>query len=202
MINILHIDSSANLETSFSRKYSQKVVDTICQKFKNCNILRRDLVLNPIPLVTAEWFSGAYMEDSKKTHSQKIALATSDALVNEIMDAQYIVIGSPMHNFTLSSYLKIYIDQICRFNKTFNAKNEGLVKDKKVYLVMSRGGGNYEIGESFNSINHHEPYLRSVLGFIGMKDIQTIVLNNLTKGLDSVRESSEKADEIIKTLTF
>ena len=98
--------------------------------------------------------------------------------------------------------MDVYIDQICRFNKTFNAKNEGLVKNKKVYLIMSRGGGNYEIGEPFNSINHHEPYLRSVLGYIGMKDIQTIVLNNLAKGPDSIKESSEKADEIIKTLTF
>jgi FMN-dependent NADH-azoreductase len=202
MVNILHIDSSANLQTSFSRKYSQKVVDFIRNKYVDCNVMRRDLVIDQLPFITADWFAGAYTEENKRTHAQKVDLAIGDALIDELMDSTHVVIGSPMNNYTISVSLKLYIDHICRFNKTFTSKYEGLVKNKKVYLIMSRGGGNYEEGESFHHMNFQGPYLHAVLGSIGMNDIQDICLNNMLKGQESVKNSCEIADKVINSLVI
>ena len=201
-MKILHIDSSENLITSFSRKYTRKIVDKIIDSNneENFKILRRDLVTNPLPCVTSEWaIQAAIINPEERT--DKVALALSDALIDELFVSDYIVIGSPMHNYTISSYLKIYFDQIVRFGRTISSQHEGLIKHKKTFVVMTRGGSDYEKGEPYNHMNNHEFYLKMILEKIGLKP-RFIVLNGLVKGEDYVKVACESADSQINSLDY
>ena len=209
MTKILCIDSSPNLSNSHSRAYSKKVIEKIKKIRGSCEVIHRDLVKNQPPLVTEAWNTGAYKEESHRSREEVEALKQSDILIDEFMSSEYIVIGSPMHNFGISSGLKLYFDQIIRVNKTWTMDYKGLAKGKKVYIVMTRGGGGYEVGEPMHHMNQHEQYLRTILGFIGIKgdkedqsfiEPQFIKINNISKGAEALKISYANADSEIESL--
>lgn len=195
MIKILHIDSSPNLTKSFSRTYSRKVVDKIIGVRGKCEIIRRDLVRNQVPAVTENWYSGAYKPNIEERTVEEIeALKFSDILVDELLASDYIVIGSPMHNFCVPAVLKLYIDQISRRGRTWGKGYVGLVTGKKVIAVLTRGSWKYDVGEDWHHMNHDETYLTGVLGFLGIKDVQFIKLNNLAETKLGNLKLGDKAD--------
>ena len=117
-------------------------------------------------------FTSFYTPEASRTEAQKEAVRISDQAINEIMDADVLVIGAPLYNFGIPSTLKSWIDQIARAGVTFSYANgtpQGLVKNKKIYLVISSGGV-YSQGP-MKEFDFTEPYLRKVLGFIGLTDI-------------------------------
>ena len=103
-------------------------------------------------------------------------LSVSEALIEELKQADEYVFGVPMHNFSVPSVLKLWIDQVVRANKTFSyatGKPEGLLKGKKATILIS-SGGNYDAGTAMASWNFVEPYLRTLLAFIGVTDVTFI----------------------------
>jgi FMN-dependent NADH-azoreductase len=135
-------------------------------------VITRDLNAIAIPPLTAAWVGSNFTPEPQRTDEQKQVLALSDTFLSELQQADEWVIGVPMHNFGISSVLKLWIDQIVRAGKAFayvDGKPQGLLTDKKVTFVIATGGM-YDAGTQMASFNHVEPYLRSVFGFLGVKD--------------------------------
>ena len=139
-------------------------------------VIERDLAAAAIPLITDEWVQGVYTDPSKLTAVQRQALSASDAFIDELVAADTIVIGAPMYNFTVSSTLKAWIDQVVRLGKTFvygpNGR-KGLLSGKRVVVITSRGGV-YTRGAAAAQFDFQEPYLPQILGFMGIADVTFI----------------------------
>lgn len=178
-MKLLRIDSSAR-RSSISRQLTQKFVDSWKEEHPEGEVIERDLSKTMLPLITDEWTEAAYSEEAKRTQSQIETLATSDTLIAELLAADTVVIGAPMYNFSIPSLLKAWIDQIVRIGKTLaygpNGP-QGLLTRKRVVIITSRGGA-YEKGTSREAFDFQEPYMRHILGFIGLTDITFIHAEN------------------------
>lgn len=200
MNKVLHIDSSPNFYNSFSRTYSKKVVEKIISIKKDSIVKYRDLAKDQIPLVTQAWYNGANKEEEFRDFEETEALKVSDMLIDELLYSDYVVIGCPMHNYGITAAFKLYIDQICRINKTFTSNYEGLVTRQKFIVVMTRNGRKYEEGEIYHHMNQQEPYIRTVLGSIGVVEhLQFIKISALSRPNER-DEYLKKADEQITNL--
>lgn len=198
-MNILHVDSSPRREASHSRKMTAELVASLKQTHSSATVTRRDLGHEPPPFVTEDWQNGAYAPEERRTPAQIAALKYSDAAIDELLAADIVVIGAPMYNFAVPADLKAWLDQVIRINKTFLADYTGLATGKKVFVVISRGGGGYGAGEPMQHLNFQDPYLTTVFGFIGMKDVEFIHIDNTAKGDEAVSESTDKARALIHT---
>jgi FMN-dependent NADH-azoreductase len=175
MPTLLHIDSSP-LESSISRELTREFVKTWKAKNPQGTVIDRDLAANPSKPLDQTWIGASFTPEGGRTEEQKTALAPSDALVGELQKADEIVIGVAMHNFSIPSVLKLWIDQVVRAGKTFSyGANgpEGLLKGKKATILVASGGV-YEAGTPAAAMNFVEPYLRAVLGFIGLTDVKFV----------------------------
>ena len=199
MKKILNIISSAKGNESFSNKLSNVLLEKLLSAYPGSNIFTRDLSKDPVPHLEESHFTSFYTPEASRTEAQKEAVRISDQAINEIMDADVLVIGAPLYNFGIPSTLKSWIDQIARAGVTFSYANgtpQGLVKNKKIYLVISSGGV-YSQGP-MKEFDFTEPYLRKVLGFIGLTDITvfrvegTVVTGRketaLTEAIERVKE--------------
>jgi FMN-dependent NADH-azoreductase len=174
MANLLHIDSSPLGEASVSRTLSQEFVQNWKAANPGAKIVARDLSAESLPPVTAAWLAANYSPGDARTTAQKELLSISEALIAELLSADVLVLGVPMHNFAIPAALKLWIDQIVRAGKTFNYTENGLVglvTDKKAHVFVASGGV-YDPGSPTAGLNFVEPYLRAILGFIGITDIQ------------------------------
>jgi FMN-dependent NADH-azoreductase len=174
MKKILSIQSSINGERSVSKKLSASVIDHLKTTYPGSELYTRDLSDQPVPHLEAAQFIATRTPHPDRTASQLEAAAYAEDLVNEIFDADFIVIGVPFYNFSIPSTLKSWLDHIAIPGKTFSYKGEdgrpaGLIKDKKVYLAIAQGGIYSE--EPMKSIDNTESYLRTFLGFLGMTDV-------------------------------
>ena len=201
-MNILHVDSSPRREASHSRQMTAELVASLKQPHPNAGVTYRDLGRQPPPFVTEEWQNGAYTPEEQRTPAQIAALKYSDAAIDELLQADILVIGAPMYNFSIPADLKAWLDQVIRINKTFLSDYTGLAAGKKVFIVTARGGGGYGAGEPMEKINFQDSYLRTALGFIGITDVEFVHVNNTAKGDEAVRESLSKARALIRTATL
>lgn len=175
MKNILLVQSSPRGSESFSHKVAQSVVNDLKARHPEAKVVVRDLAASPPPHVGVPFISGTYAPPEHRTPEQAQAIALSDALIDELFAADTIVIAVPMHNFTLPSTLKAWIDHVARAGRTFNYGAhgpEGLLKGKRAILVLARGGV-YSSGPT-KSLDFQEPYLRAVLGFLGITNVQVV----------------------------
>ncbi|RYH08768.1 FMN-dependent NADH-azoreductase [Tropicimonas sp. IMCC6043] len=171
---LLKIDSSARLTDSVSRELTNAIVD----KFNGATVITRDLAREPLPQVD-EGFVTITKGSAPETLSQgqRDMIALSDTLVAELKAADVIVIGLPVYNFGLPAALKAWIDLIARAGVTFNYTQDGpvgLLTGKRVIIAMASGGT-----EAGSAIDYATPYLRHVLGFMGMTDIELIRADKL-----------------------
>lgn len=196
-MNILHIDSSPRGAASHSRRITAELVAALEQKHNRATIVYRDLGHEPPPFVTEDWQNGAYSPEEQRTAEQQAALRYSDQAIDELLNADTIVIGAPMYNFSIAADLKAWLDQVIRINKTFLSDYTGLAAGKKVFVVTSRGGGGYGAGEAMEHLNFQDSYLKTAFGFIGITDVEFIHVNNTSKGDDAVRESTDSARQAI-----
>jgi len=181
-MKLLCIDSSARKQ-SVSRKLTTEFVDTWKRENPHGTVVERDLSATPLPLVNDEWSAGAYTDPAQRTEAQKRALALSDELIAEVKDADVIVIGVPMYNFAIPASLKAWIDQIVRVGVTFAfgaTGPQGLVAGKKVFVLTSRGGA-YQPGSFTEKFDFQMPYLKHILGFIGITEVTFIHAENQSK---------------------
>ena len=162
MPTLLHLDSSP-LETSVSRQLGREFVKIWQAAHSDGTVLYRDLATSaPKPVDTA-WIYSAYTPEENRAPEQKALMAFSDELVGELLQADEYVIGVAMHNFSIPSVLKLWIDQISRAGKTFSYGEfgpQGLLLNKKATLLIATGGV-YEQGTPMGALNFVEPYLRS-----------------------------------------
>jgi len=192
MPTLLHLDSSP-LESSVTRQLGREFVKTWKTAHADGTVIYRDLAAaSPKPLDTA-WIYAAFTPEANLAPEQKEALALSNALIRELEQADEYVIGVAMHNFSVPSVLKLWIDQIARVGKTFSYGEfgpQGLLVNKKATLLIASGGV-YEPGTPMGALNFVEPYLRAVLGFLGVADI-TVVTAEGTSALRSPTTDREK----------
>jgi len=178
-MKLLKIDSSAR-RNSISRKLTAQYAEAWAKNHPGGEVIERDLAAIALPLVTDEWVEAMRVDPSQLTPAQRQTLAVSDALIDEIEKADVIVIGAPMYNFSISSSLKAWIDQVVRIGKTVVYGTEGpkgLLAGKKVFVLTSRGGS-YGRGTHYEKFDFQEPYLRHMLGFIGLTDVTFVHADN------------------------
>lgn len=173
MPTLLQVDSSPlGPGASFSRDLTAEFVDRWRAAHPDGKVISRDLAHLRVPEVTAEWIAAAYTPEAAQSDEQKEILKLSDGFIADLYEADEYVFGVPMHNFSIPSKLKLWIDQIARLGKTFSYTNgapEGLLAGKKATFLITSGGV-YAPGSPLASLNFVEPYLRSVFGFIGVAD--------------------------------
>jgi len=173
---LLHIDSSPMGDRSVSRHLTAEFSRSWQLANPDGLVITRDTSTSDIPAVTAAWVGAAYTPEDVRNAEQREQLALSDTLIAELFTADEFVIGVPMHNFSIPSTLKLWIDQVARVGKTFSYATGtpvGLLKGKKATIVTASGGA-YDPGTALESYNFAEPYLRTVLGFLGVTDVTFI----------------------------
>ena len=172
MSTLLHVDSSPLYGRSVSRQLTNAFVAQWKSSHPGGAVVDRDLNAIAIPTINAEWIGAVYTPEAARTPEQKELLALSDTLVAELEQADEYVFGVPMHNFSVPSALKLWIDQIARVGRTFSYADgvpKGLLRGKKATFILATGG-NYDAGTQLASYNFVEPYLRSLFGFMGVTD--------------------------------
>lgn len=176
MKNILLIQSSPRGSESYSQKVARSVVGDLEECYPGANVVVRDLAQNPPPHVDQAFVEGISTGPEQRTPKQTKALALSDVLIDELFAADVIVLAVPMHNFGPPSTLKAWIDHVVRVGRTVSYSSqkgpEGKLKGKRVILVLARGGV-YSDGPG-KPLDFQEPYLRAILGFIGLTDIEVV----------------------------
>lgn len=183
MPTLLKIDSSPMGERSISRKLTAAFAKTWNQTHPGGTVIARDLTTIDIPVIDGGWVAAAYTPENARTSDQNEILRVSDSLIADLQQADEYVIGVPMHNFSIPSTLKLWIDQVARAGKTFTYGSgvvKGLLTGKKATLLMASGGV-YEHGTAFAALNFATPYLRAVLGFIGVTDVNFITAEGTSK---------------------
>jgi FMN-dependent NADH-azoreductase len=169
---LLHIDSSPLGETSISRHLTAEFVKNWKLANPDGTVITRDVSASAIPLIGAAWIGAAYTPEEARTPEQRDLLALSDTLIAELFAADEYVLGVPMHNFSIPSTLRLWLDQVARVNKTFSyvtGTPVGLLKGKKATVLIA-SGGSYGAGTALASFNHAEPYLRTVFAFLGVQE--------------------------------
>ena len=172
MPQILVIDSSPRGDQSASKQLTDTVLAALRKKHPDSHVQRRDLTLNPLPHLDPVTLAAFANQPDKHSDNERRAVQHSNEVIKELLAADIVVIGSPMWNFSVPSVLKAYIDHLARAGHTFKYTATGpvgLATGKKVYLALSSGGV-YSSGPG-KAKDFLEPYLRAVLGFMGMTDV-------------------------------
>lgn len=173
MPTLLHVNASPRGVDSISRQLSDAAVNAWKAKNPGGKVIERDLTKTEITFIDLDWIGGAFGAPDQQTEDHKKAIAISDQLVGELLEASDIIIGTPMYNFAIPAVLKAWIDHVVRGGKTFrysSAGPEGLAKGRKAIVVVA-SGGRYDEASGLSAYNHEIPYLRHILGFIGITDV-------------------------------
>ncbi|HKG07969.1 MAG TPA: NAD(P)H-dependent oxidoreductase [Pedobacter sp.] len=204
MSKVLIINASARKERSISRYMTNVFVELWEQSNPSDTVIYRELGQDNIPHVTEQWIVGAFKPAELRNAADLEALKVSDQLVAELKGADVIVIGTPMYNWSVPSVLKAYIDQVLRVNETVlvskdDIKNPytGLLKDKKVFLLMVRGNMGYDPGDFYEHMDFQTKYLKTVFGILGIDDVQHVALNGSGLGEDSLALAREKVQQLL-----
>lgn len=175
MKKILNIISSPRGAGSYSIQLAQALIDSLGKANPGSTVKTVNLAEKQFPHLEESHITGFFTPPDQQTDRHREALQHSEEAIRDILEADVLVIGAPMYNFTIHSALKTWIDHIVRRGRTFSYSEkgpEGLVKGKKVYIVLASGGV-YSEGPGKGQ-DFVEPYLRSVLGFIGLTDVTTL----------------------------
>lgn len=173
MPTLLEIESSPmSRDASVSRDLTARYVQQWKQAHPHGSVITRDLSASRLTPIDAEWITATQTPEDKRTAAQREALVLSDTLIAELEAADEYVFGVPMHNFTVPSVLRLWIDQVARAGKTFcyvDGAPQGLLTGKKAHFIIA-SGGKYTAGTPMASYDFVEPYLRTVFGFMGVTD--------------------------------
>ena len=190
MKKILHIISSPRGEASVSKKLGDAIIEKIRTKYPDSSVKERNLATDQFPhlddLQIGSWFVPA----ENHSDEQAAAIKYSEEAIAEMQEADIYVIGAPFYNFAIPSTLKAYLDHIARPGITFRyneeGKPEGYLKNKKAYIAIASSGV-YSGGE-FQSFDFVSPYLKFLLGFLGITDISFFRVEGLR--IDGVKETA------------
>jgi len=198
-MKLLHIDSSILGSQSASREIGAAWVQAWRERHGSAEVIHRDLARTPLAHLTGEIFAARQTPGAIHAPALQPAIEEDRAVLAEFLAADVVVIGAPMYNFSIPSQLKSWIDRIVVAGHTFRYGTngpEGLVKGKKVVIVTSRGGV-YSAGAPAAAMDFQETYLRAVLGFIGIDDVQVIRAEGLAHGADARAKALAAAHGVI-----
>ncbi|WP_288879966.1 FMN-dependent NADH-azoreductase [Pedobacter panaciterrae] len=198
MKKVLHIISSPRRAASLSIKLGNAIVETITAQQPDTEVEEFNLIEKQFPHLEEAHLTSFFTPHEQRSPEQLAAVLHSDDAIEKIKNADILVIGAPLYNFGIHSTLKAWIDHIVRAGITFSYSEggvQGLLKNKKVYIAIA-SGGIYSHGPA-QALDFVEPYLRSILGFIGITDITVFRIEGtalpgnsetaIENGLNSVR---------------
>jgi FMN-dependent NADH-azoreductase len=198
MKKILHVISSPRGDASFSIQLGNAVINKILADYPGSTVRESNLVSKPFPHLEEAHLTSFFTPAESRTAEHTALAYHSDHAIQEIMEADILVIDAPVYNFNIHSTLKAWIDHIVRADITFKydaTGPQGMLKNKKVFIAIASGGV-YSEGP-MKSKDFVEPYLRTILGFIGLVDITIFRVegtaipelkeNALQKGINSIR---------------
>jgi FMN-dependent NADH-azoreductase len=202
MSQILLVTSSPRGAVSYSSKVARSLADGLAAVHPPARIVVRDLAAQPLSHIGTDFVEGLASPAGQRTAAQNAAIALSDEIIAEVFAADVVVIASAMINFGLSSTLKAWFDYLLRAGATFRYSDkgvEGLVTGKKAYIVAARGGIYSEGG--MKAADFQEPYVRQLLAFIGITDIETLAIEGVALGLEVAQEALASALTKVSALT-
>lgn len=202
-MNILQVNTSARTATadagSLSSRLAAEVVERLKAREPGARVVVRDLAREPHPVLDEAALQALFTPAAERSATVAARVAQDDALIAEIQAADVVVIASPMFNFGVTAQLKNWIDAIARVRVTFQYTAngpEGLLKGKKVYIVATRGGIHRDLPS-----DTQVPYLRQVLGFLGMTDVEVIYAEAQGMGPEAsargIAEARAQIDELL-----
>ncbi|MHC8364978.1 FMN-dependent NADH-azoreductase [Pseudomonas sp. ZT5P21] len=208
MNRVLAIHASPRGERSHSRRLAEVFLGAWQARHPHSRLTRREVGRALIPPVNEAFVAAAfYPEPEARSLSMQADLAFSDELVSELLGHELLVISTPMHNFSVPSGLKAWIDQIVRLGLTFNhtldngvAQYEPLVQGKRALIVTSRGGFGFGPGGELEALNHADTLLRTALGFIGITDVTVVAAEGEESAERTFEISCAEAEQRLLTL--
>ena len=196
MKTLLKIQTSLFKDLGQSSVLVNQFAESWLARHPEGQVLTRDLAANPVPHLDLARFQAFTAKPEDRTTKQQQVVDYSDTLIEELRSADVIVLGVPMYNFDVPSVLRAYFDHIARAGETFRYTNEGpegLLKGKKAYVFITRGGV-YGEGHS------QSEYVRQFLGFVGLTDVQIVYAEGLAMSDESKTTSLAAAQERISKL--
>ncbi|MEM9761673.1 MAG: NAD(P)H-dependent oxidoreductase, partial [Pseudomonadota bacterium] len=182
---VLHIDASMRREGSTTRALSAAVV----ARQEAQRVIRRDLA-DGLPLIDEAWIGANFTPAEDRTPEQEAALALSESLIAEMEAADTVVIGVRVYNFGVPAAFKAWIDLVARARRTFQYTENGpvgLLEGKNAIVVIASGGTEVD-----SAIDFATPWIRHILGFIGIKDVEVVKADRqMSRGDAALREAEE-----------
>jgi FMN-dependent NADH-azoreductase len=202
MPRLLQIQSSPNLQNSITRTLSDKFVQTWLSNYAGVEVDQLDLEASPLPHFDGAAIAGFTPGGAEKSTEAQERVALSDRLIKQLEAADILVIGAPMINFSISTQLKAWFDYVSIAGRTFQfaapGVSKGLLFGKKAFVILARGGDYADFPA--NAFDHHEPLLRTLLGFLGVYDVSFIRAEGMRAKEEEVPAILANAEEVIARL--
>lgn len=189
------------LKSSILGGYSQsnQIIEQLTETQDSNQIIERDLVQDALPMLDMNVATALRGGDELSTEQQEI-LALSNKLIEEIKQSDTLIIAAPMYNFTVPTQLKNWVDMIARAGVTFAYTEQGprgLLENKKAVIVTTRGGIHKDAATDIIT-----PYLTTVLGFVGITDLEFVYAEALNMGDEMAKQGLDSAKQQISALTL
>ena len=202
-MNTLLIVNSSPRSNSTSRRLTRQFSEDWKTRNPSGRIVERDLSDGTIPYLSEPWIEAAYVPEPERTPAQRDLLSLSDTLIDELLAADVIVLGIPMHNFSVPASFKAWIDQIARAGKTFSYTSQGpkglIPSHKKVVAVLSRGGI-YAPDSPQGAMDFQVSYLRQVLALVGLTDVTFVHADRQAMGGQAAQLATERAIQQVSSV--
>ena len=199
-MNILHVSCSPRGQAAESDRLSRKIIDFLRREDPNATLVNRVLGGGTIAHIDSEYASA--LGATQPVQLERFptgSMALSEALIREVEAADRLVIATPMHNFTVPSLLKAWLDHIVRVRRTFLVSREGkiaMLRDRPVYVAVS-SGGRYS-GEGAHQPDFLTPYLKVVLATVGLHDLYFFSIEGTALGPEAVATARARADRALQ----
>lgn len=194
-LNVLRVDASARVEGSVTRQLADHMIAGMQAHAPHLALTRRD-VAQGLPFVDEAWVNANLTDPDQRNNAHREMLAGSDALVAEVMAADVLIISTPIYNFGVPACLKAWVDQIARARLTFRYTEQGpkgLLSGKKAYILVATGGT--EVG---SAIDFATPWLKFVLGFLGITEVEVIAADRgMARGSAALQSAINQIDTLL-----
>lgn len=197
-MKILQINSSVRAQASHSSRLAHELSQALLERHPAAQLTLRDLGKNPQPALDEFALQALFTPTDQRSAEQAARVALDDALIAELQASDTLILAAPMYNFAIPVQLKNWIDAVSRAQVTFRYTAngpEGLLKGKKAYVVLTRGG----IHKNTPS-DSMTPYLQTFLGFVGITDVEFIFAEGLAMGAEAEHAAFAAASEQIQSL--
>ena len=198
--NILFVNSSARGDASESKMLAEAILKRLTDASPDAKVTRLDLVQDMPPVVTMPWVMGAYAPPEAQDDAARAAIAVSDGYIEQLLAADTLVLAVPMYNLNVPASFKLWIDQVVRVGRTFTSSYEGLAKGKRAYVASARGGAGYGSGQQMEAMDFLTPYVRSVLGFIGITDVTFFDIENTATQNENYQNTKARSMDRVEAI--